>query len=287
MEFSVVYFAFLFAGTSFALVATDTGSAIAAYLSIGAGAAAIAAVALTGKTPPGPLLLATVTLFGAAAYALNKPVNSAPYAFLIVIFALALGLHLTPGLPQFLVFNQTIISDRYPHTLNISGGFDKGLAGLAVLIVAMYWPTRISLRASSGIREWWRVPVVVIAMVAISVAVGALRLDPKWPDHIGRFILSNALLTCAAEEALFRGIVFGCVRSLLPNDWKGSWITILVTSVPFALVHTGDFSYLVLVLGVGIGCGWIRERTGHISAAFAAHALINIAHITLLSYPSI
>lgn len=284
MDFPILYFSLLFAGIVAALIAADNRSPVYGYFSAGTALLALLAVAVAQIAPPLPMLYAALLVSGCAYFALLNKTKSVAVPVLLVIAALLLGLHILPGLPKFDVFNNEIISTRYPHALSIAGNFDKGIAGLSVLLILMRWPQKNNF-AAGKIAEWWRVPVVVGAMVVIAVGSGVLKFDPKWSSHIARFMLSNALLTCAAEEALFRGVVFGYVRSLLPASKAGGWLAILATSVPFALVHSGDVSYLFLVLSVGIGCGWVREYTGSIRAAFVTHASINIIHITLLSYP--
>jgi uncharacterized protein len=290
MEISLIYFAVLFSGIALALAATDANGHRAGE-TLARAALALAAVALSAVAVfafPGwtPLIVAMLALAGAAEVIFRRSADRiplAPVAIPTTLLALFIGLHFFKGLPFFEVYSKAVISERYPHPLTISGSFDKGFAGLIVLLVAMRWPNR-SARAE-GLSGWWRVPFVVGGLLCIALLSRVMRLDPKWPAGLVEFALSNALLTCAAEEALFRGVLYGLIRRWLPTSPLGGWICIAATTLVFVMVHRGSTEYLLMVGLVGIGCGWVRERTGHISAAFATHVSINLAHFLLLSYP--
>ena len=94
-----------------------------------------------------------------------------------------------------------------PFTLYLN--FDKAL--IALFLLAFVTPLAVT-RA-----EWLemlrialpRILVVIAAIMAIALAIGYVRFDPKWPPptFFPFFVWSNLLITCTAEEAVFRGVI--------------------------------------------------------------------------------
>jgi membrane protease YdiL (CAAX protease family) len=84
-------------------------------------------------------------------------------------------------------------------------------------------------------------------------------------------ILAVCILGPAAEELLFRGLLFRWLSDGLPM-----WVTIVVTGVGWALLH---WSYSWAVIGVividGLLLGLARWRTGSIAPPILMHALYN------------
>jgi membrane protease YdiL (CAAX protease family) len=91
-------------------------------------------------------------------------------------------------------------------------------------------------------------------------------------------VLASCLVFCVAapicEEFLFRGFIFGALRS-----WRGPLVAAVVTGVLFGAVHAGSAPVVDLVpLGV-LGmllCG-LRQFTGSLYPCIALHALNNSA----------
>jgi len=84
-------------------------------------------------------------------------------------------------------------------------------------------------------------------------------------------MLAVCILGPAAEELLFRGLLFRWLSDRVPVQ-----ATIAITAVAWALLH---WSYLWAVIGVividGLLLGLARWRTGSIAPPIAMHALYN------------
>jgi membrane protease YdiL (CAAX protease family) len=76
------------------------------------------------------------------------------------------------------------------------------------------------------------------------------------------------------EEILFRGVLLPLLARSL-----GAWPGILLTALPFALLHgpqnTWAWQQVVLIGVAGAIFGWVRYRTGATSASFLLHAAYN------------
>jgi membrane protease YdiL (CAAX protease family) len=83
-------------------------------------------------------------------------------------------------------------------------------------------------------------------------------------------LLRVCVLTPFAEELLFRGALFSWVRSHLSAPW-----TIAITGVAFGAIHQVP-AFLPLAVIVGLGAGWIREKTGSTWVPIAIHAIQNV-----------
>lgn len=94
--------------------------------------------------------------------------------------------------------------------------------------------------------------------------------------------LTLVVVVPVAEEILFRGYLYGKLRKTIP-----AWLTILVTSVLFAVVH-GQWNVAVDVLALsGVLCV-LREVTGSIWAGILLHMLKNgVAFYLLFVNPSL
>lgn len=113
-----------------------------------------------------------------------------------------------------------------------------------------------------------------------SNAVSLLRrsLDPFF---VAVIVPTICLLAPISEELLFRGALFGWLRSRLPSA-----AAIVVTAALFAGAHLLPTLFPILFV-FGLGATWVRERTGSTLNSFAMHATQNtfavIATYALLS----
>lgn len=101
-----------------------------------------------------------------------------------------------------------------------------------------------------------------------SNAVSLLRrsFDPLF---VAVIVPTICLLAPISEELLFRGALFGWLRSLLPSP-----AAIVVTAALFAGAHLLPTLFPVLFV-FGLGATWVRERTGSTLNSFAMHAAQN------------
>ncbi len=85
----------------------------------------------------------------------------------------------------------------------------------------------------------------------------------------------------AAEEVLFRGLLFGALQRWLRPVW-----TIVITAFLFAAFH-GQVRIFIQLFVFGCVLGWARHRTNSIALPFLLHAVNNcLAMATILSMPS-
>jgi membrane protease YdiL (CAAX protease family) len=90
-----------------------------------------------------------------------------------------------------------------------------------------------------------------------------------------------ALVIPAAEEILFRGLLFGALQR-----WLRSRLTIVITAFLFAAFH-GQPRIMIQLFIFGCVLGWARSRTGSIALPFLLHAANNcVAVIAILNMPA-
>ncbi len=207
----------------------------------------------------------------------------------LVLLALATALHWLPGMQNpLLVDAQQLTPDAIPYTLYAN--FDKGWAGLCLLLAL--WPSQ-----QQG--DWWQryrrgfwpvLPLTVCAALGLALGLGLVQLAPKWPDFWLSFIACNLLLTCIAEEALFRGVLQRPLRDVLLGRGVGesaaSWLAIALVSLLFGLAHlAGGWAYAGVAAVASIGYGWAYQRSGRLEVAVLTHFAVNLLHFGLLTYP--
>lgn len=208
---------------------------------------------------------------------------------LLVLLALATALHWLPGIHNPLLVNaQQLTPDAIPYTLYAN--FDKGWAGLCLLLAL--WPSQQQNDLWQCYRRgfWPVLPLTVLAALGLALGLGLVQPAPKWPDFWLYFIACNLLLTCVAEEALFRGVLQRTLRNWLaqrehmaPN---ASWLAIGLVSVLFGLAHlAGGWAYACVAAVASIGYGWAYQRSGRLEVAVLTHFSVNLLHFGLLTYP--
>jgi membrane protease YdiL (CAAX protease family) len=107
------------------------------------------------------------------------------------------------------------------------------------------------------------------------VAVQVLRTASSQPERI-KLALVTILLAPAAEEVLFRGILFTGIRQLgFPR------LAFWGTGLMFAFVHFNAASFLPLFV-FALVLAWIYGRTGNLLAPMAAHSMFNALNFAVL-----
>ncbi len=88
------------------------------------------------------------------------------------------------------------------------------------------------------------------------------------------FLLSTFILAPILEESIFRGYIF----SLLRKSIIGRWGTIVVITVLFALIHSGQYPVIVLFILVVLSfiITVTREFTGSLLPCIIIHAVNNL-----------
>jgi membrane protease YdiL (CAAX protease family) len=258
---------------------------LAAFLTLAIGSG-IAAGVLS------PVALLPIAVFGALCWAFSlfstQPMR-VPLAIAVVVTSLGLMAHVVPGFSNLLIVKDAIVSrDAVPFTLYLN--FDKALIGLFLLAFAT---PLLGSRA-----EWLamlrialpRIIAVVGAVLAVALVTDYVRFEPKWQAFFPIWAWSNLLITCTAEEAVFRGVI----QRTLTGD--GQYAPALQTIARicgaaslFGFAHVaGGAGAVVMATFAGAGYGWIYWRSGNrIEAAILAHFLLNVTHILFFTYPAL
>jgi len=232
-------------------------------------------------------LAIVLALAAAAAYAHHgsHPVaRRLAHAYVLAVTT-GLFLHVLPGFSNPVVIDHVVLSPgavSYTQYLNV----DKGLAGL--LLLGLYVPERVQKDRGPRplLASLARFLVVVAAAIAVALATGYLRWDPKLPSWWPMWLGIMLVLTALPEEAAFRGVVHSTLAERRSDP--RSVLAIVVGGLLFGVAHIAGGPVYVLVSAVaGIGYGWIYASTGSIAAAILAHAGLNTIHLLLFTYPSL
>jgi membrane protease YdiL (CAAX protease family) len=118
--------------------------------------------------------------------------------------------------------------------------------------------------------------VVLFVGVAVVVAV-ALLAGPVPRPPAGAVAVTLSLLAAVAEEALFRGALYGALER-----W-GPMVAVGASAMLFALVHVPSYGLAALPvdLGAGLLFGWQRWASGRWTVPAAAHAAANLLAVIL------
>lgn len=154
--------------------------------------------------------------------------------------------------------------------------FISGLVALVIAVSPMGWRALPAL----GFRpaRFWTIVFGTVGALVVSVAASQLG-EPegvKQAMDVARtprlFVASlavMALLAPLAEEAVFRGLLYGWVA----GRW-GTTIAWFVSSILFAAAHV-EPAHVLLVLPLGLWFGWLRQRTDSLWPSLVAHIVNN------------
>ncbi len=154
--------------------------------------------------------------------------------------------------------------------------FISGLVALVIAVSPMGWRALPAL----GFRpaRFWTIVFGTVGALVVSVAASQLG-EPegvKQAMDVARtprlFVASlavMALLAPLAEEAVFRGLLYGWVA----GRW-GTTVAWFVSSILFAAAHV-EPAHVLLVLPLGLWFGWLRQRTDSLWPSLVAHIVNN------------
>ncbi|MBL8139162.1 MAG: CPBP family intramembrane metalloprotease [Acidobacteria bacterium] len=210
-------------------------------------------------------------------------------------FALALMLALSGGLllhavPGFdnprLLDGVRLSADAEPYTKFLN--FDKGVLGLFLL--GLFAPERALRRAPRGATPavTWRLAIIAIVVMGLTVAAGYARWDPKLPVWWPAWLASMIFFTALPEEAVFRHVIQGGLQTWLGPTQQSRWTALAGGAALFGLAHVGGgWVYVALATVAGLGYGLVYAITGSIVAAILAHTALNTLHLLFFTYPAL
>ncbi len=205
------------------------------------------------------------------------------------LLALAAGLmlHRLPGFNNPRVISAVRFSaDAIPFTLYLN--YDKTLVGLFILgwchsrlAHVAEWRAMLATAAP-------RAGCVIAVIFVLSLAMGYVRFELKFPPVIWLWLWVNLCFTCLAEEALFRGFIQAQLQHLWRRWSWGTWLALGVAAGLFGLAHAaGGAAYVALATVAGLGYGWVYQRTQRIEASILTHFALNTAHFLAFTYPAL
>ncbi|MDM5132214.1 CPBP family intramembrane metalloprotease [Aeromonas piscicola] len=240
------------------------------------GVALLAALYLDHLSPSALLITLAGLLLAWRTPNLPQPWRGAALT-LILLWAIALMLHLIPGFSNLKVLDQ-VQAGPASVPFNMYLNLDKPLVFFGLLLA---WP---ALLGQGGAIRWRALALLLLPLAALLITawqLGALKPEAGLPYWWWLFALNNLLFTCVAEEALFRGFIQQGVaaRSRL-------WLGILVASLLFGAAHLAGGPLLMLFAALAGACyGLAFQFSGRLSIAIAIHFLFNFAHLALFTYP--
>lgn len=202
----------------------------------------------------------------------------APQAWLTValVMAVLFAAHLVPGFAPLPLGPPQDLGGAQRWQLRL--GLDKALVALTLL------------QAWSGTPAGpWRVrPLLVtmgltlIGVPGLALALGVLGWLPKWPEGLLAWLAVNLLVTCLAEELVFRAFLQRRLSARLGVPWG-----LLLTSLLFGLAHLPAGAGFALLAGLaGVGYGLAFHCSGNrLWPAVLLHGALNTLHLLLLTYP--
>ena len=232
------------------------------------------------------VLLALAAACRAASRAERSVTRVAAHVVMLLLCG-GLMLHVIPGFTNPVVISQVVVSaGAVPYTKYLN--FDKAVAGLFLL--GLYAPNLVARPRNGGasIRAFtWRFAAMLAVVVALSLATGFVRWDPKMPRWFPMWAWSILFLTALPEEALFRGVIQTSLERRLGGGTRAI-AAIAIAGLLFGLAHaSGGATYVVLATTAGVGYGWIYASLRSLSAAIAAHFCLNVIHFLFFTYPAL
>lgn len=126
-------------------------------------------------------------------------------------------------------------------------------------------------------------PILALAMVKMGEWLHTPAVPSQFEGYISNRISLIVLMIFVTilgpiwEELLFRGFLFPLLAKSV-----GPWLGIVLSAIPFALLHGGQnawsWQYVLLIFIAGCVFGYARYKTGSTAAAAIVHAGYNILY---------
>jgi len=199
-----------------------------------------------------------------------------------VVWALALALHLAPGFNNLQVLDQ-VQSGANSSTYTLYLNLDKPLVFFALLLLVpnLLVPKFLGRAKAMTQTQVRTLAALFVGVFLLAFLLGLIQYELSLPNWWLVFAFSNLLLTCVAEEALFRGYI----QNLLTRRFHPV-IGVGIASVLFGLAHFAGGPVFMLVASLaGLLYGLTYYWSGRLSYAVAVHFAFNLGHLTFFTYP--
>jgi membrane protease YdiL (CAAX protease family) len=177
------------------------------------------------------------------------------------------------------------LSNNDARTLVYQFLFYALMLGTLYLVIAFRYrrPFWSSLHWTLRFRGVWMLggPALAIVLVILGTVLRAPSVSSPLESLLSdrRALIFTGLFVVffgpAWEELLFRGFLFPLIARSL-----GAWLGIVVTAIPFALLHGAQSQWTwqnLTVIGLaGIAFGFVRYKTGSTIASAAVHGGYNM-----------
>lgn len=235
-------------------------------------------------------VLVIITIVYALYYTEKKfahPVGRVIAGIVVLCVAYGLGAHAIPYFHNLKVLSNVYISnDGIPFTLYLN--FDKTIVGLFIL--------GLTQRLLANKDDWIamfrqtipKTMMVILVLVFLALSAGEFHFDPKLPECLPIWLITNLLLVCMAEEGFFRGFIQKNLAVLFRDSAWGNLTAVSIASLLFGFAHyAGGISYSIWGTVAGLGYGWLYQQTNRIESSIVAHFSLNVIHFLLFTYPAI
>ena len=196
---------------------------------------------------------------------------------IIIAWCVLLFFHLIPGFNNLKVLDNVVAgvqSAPYSMYLNL----DKPLIFFALLFA---YPLLLGDKSQFRWKHALVTLIPLFLLLPVAVFLGALKPEFSLPSWWWIFALNNLLLTCIAEEALFRGFIQQSLSRRF--DWR---LGLVVASILFGLAHVGGGMMLMIFAGLaGLGYGLVFHFTQRLWCAVLVHFIFNFTHLLFFTYP--
>ncbi|MGP8305959.1 lysostaphin resistance A-like protein [Vibrio sp. YIC-376] len=197
----------------------------------------------------------------------------------VLIWCAMLFTHLMPGFNNLQVLDKVLAGPQsIPFSMYLN--LDKPLALFALLFA---YPALLGSEKRVELHRLSVILILLFALFPIACLLGALKVELSLPNWWWLFAINNLMITCGAEEALFRGFIQQSLSRRF--NWM---IGLAIASVLFGVAHIAGGGLLVLFATLaGLGYGLVFHFTGRLWCAVLVHFLFNFVHLLFFTYPAV
>lgn len=203
---------------------------------------------------------------------------------LVIIFCIALAMHLVPGFNNLLVLNGVEKSQNsvaFTMYLNL----DKPIILFALLsmqpAILKNKPKVVFIQMLNAFHLTIITIFTSLIIFSLAIYLSLIKFEPYLPSWWWLFAINNLLLTCVIEEVFFRGFI----QQKLMTRYN-PLVGLITASLLFGGAHfAGGGLYVLIATCSGILYGFVYQSTGKISYAILVHFCLNMVHLLLFTYP--